>query len=61
MSKKLHSLLEMAIVIFGLAGAPFVVVASLAPVAAAAHTEQARLAVAKHVAAPGQRTVDLRF
>ena len=61
MSKKLHSFLEMAIVISGLAGAPFVVVTSLAPVAAAAQTEQAHLSVAQHVAVPGSRTAEVGF
>ena len=61
MSKKLHSLLEMAIVIGGLAVAPFVVVASLAPVAAAAHTEQAPVAMAQNVSATGPHTVEPSF
>ena len=59
MSKTLHSLLEMAIVIGGLAAAPFVVVASLAPVAVAAHTEQAPVVMTQDIAAPGPHTVEL--
>jgi hypothetical protein len=61
MSKRLNSLLEMAVVISGLAGAPFVVVASLAPVAAAAHAEQAPVAVAQDIDAPGPSAADLRY
>ena len=61
MSKRLHSLLEMAIVIGGLSGAPLVVLATLAPVPAAAHIEQAPVAVAQDAAAAGPHAIELRF
>ena len=61
MTKTLHSLLEMAVVIGGLAGAPFLVVTSLAPVAAVAQSEQVPLAMAQDVAASGPSTAELRF
>jgi hypothetical protein len=51
MTKKLHSLLEMAIVIGGLAAAPFAVVASLAPIAAVASTDHAVVTVAQDLPA----------
>jgi type IV secretory pathway component VirB8 len=57
MTKKLNSLLEMAIVIAGLAAAPFAVVASLAPIA----TTVPHVTVAQNVAGPGLVTTGLRF
>jgi hypothetical protein len=62
MSKKLHSLLEIAVVIGGLAGTPVVVAASLAPLSAVAATEPVALTAAEHQAAPFiTRTAELRF
>ena len=52
MTKKLHSLLEMAIVIGGLAAAPFAVIASLAPITATASGEHEVVAAAENVAGP---------
>jgi len=56
MTKKLQSLLEMAIVIGGLAGAPIAVIASLAPIAATVSS-----AVAQDVSAAHLHTVGLRL
>jgi hypothetical protein len=56
MTKKLHSLLEMAIVIGGLVAAPFAVVASLAPIAAVVSVDHAPITVAQDI-----RTVGLKF
>ena len=61
MSKKLHSLLEIAVVIVGLAGTPLVVAASLAPLSAAAATELAPLTAGEHQAAPVTLTAELKF
>jgi len=49
MTKRLQSLLEMVIVIGGLAAAPFAVVASLAPIVSADH---AVVTVAQNLAGP---------
>ncbi len=61
MTKKLHSLLEMAIVIGGLIAAPFAVVASLAPVAATVSSDQAIVTVAQDVSSAGLHMVALKF
>jgi len=53
MTKKLQSLLEMAIVIGGLVAAPFAVVASLAPIAAVVSVDHAPITVAHDVHAAG--------
>lgn len=55
MTKKLHSLLEMAIVIGGLVAAPFAVVASLAPIAAAVSADHAVVTVAQDLSATDAR------
>ena len=61
MNKKLHSLLEMAIVIGGLIAAPFAVVASLAPIAATVSSDQAVVTMAQDVPAAGLHMVALKF
>lgn len=61
MTKKLHSLLEMAIVIGGLVAAPFAVIASLAPIAATVSADRAIVTVAQDFAAPDLRTAGLKF
>ena len=61
MTKKLQSLLEMAIVIGGLAGAPIAVLASLAPIAATVSSEHAAVSVAQNLSAPHLHTIGLRF
>ena len=55
MTKKLQSLLEMAIVVTGLAGAPIAVLASLAPIAATVS------AVAHDVSSPPSQAIGVRF
>ena len=61
MTKKLHSLLEMAIVIGGLIAAPFAVVASLAPIAATVSADRAIITVAQDVSGAGVHAVALKF
>jgi hypothetical protein len=61
MTKRLQSLLEMAIVIGGLAAAPVAVVASLAPIAATVSADHTIVAAAQDVAGAGLRTVALKF
>ncbi len=53
MTKKLQSLLEMAIVIGGLAGAPIAVLASLAPITAVVSADHAPITVAHDVRTAG--------
>ena len=52
MTKKLQSLLEMAIVIGGLAGAPIAVLVSLAPITATVSSEHAAVIVAQDISGP---------
>ena len=61
MTKKLNSLLEMAIVIAGLAAAPFAVVASLAPIAATVSADRAAVTIVQDVSSAGLHTVTLKF
>ena len=61
MTKKLQSLLEMAIVIGGLIAAPFAVVASLAPIAATVSADRATITVAQDVSGAGMHLVALKF
>lgn len=61
MTKRLQSLLEMAIVIGGLAGAPIAVIASLAPIAGTVSTERAAVTVVQAFSAPGLRTAEVKF
>ena len=61
MTKKLQSLLEMAIVIGGLAGVPVAILASLAPIAATVSTERAAVTVAQDVSVAVLHTVALKF
>jgi hypothetical protein len=60
MTKTLHSLLEMAIVVGGLAGTPLVVVASLGTIIAAVQTEPAATVV-QEASSPTLPEVKARF